>query len=109
MAIQREFAVNQGMFLGLSKASSLPELPPELEQVLAAAKLRATKKVSGMKIYDKHRWKEPDTGKKTKELGGGILSLVKEEVNGEELWNSIKNEIMAMADEVLCYRAKTKK
>lgn len=97
------------MFLGLSKASSLPELPPELKRVLAAAELRATKKVSGMKIYDKHRWKEPDTGKKTKELGGGILSLVKEEVNGEELWNSIKNEIMAMADEVLCYQAKTKK
>ena len=51
-----------------------------------------------MKIYDKHRWKEPDTGKKTKELGGGILSLVKEEMNGEELWNSIKNEIIGMAD-----------
>lgn len=62
-----------------------------------------------MKIYDKHGWKEPDTGKKTKQLGDGILSLVKEEVNGEELWNGIKNEIMAMADQVLCYQAKTKK
>lgn len=77
--------------------------------MLALAKLRATKKVSRMKIYDKHRWKEPDTGKKTKEMGGGILSLVKEEMNGEELWNSIKNEIIGMADQVLCYQAKRKK
>lgn len=76
---------------------------------MAAAELTATKKVSGMKIYDKHRWKEPDTGKKTKQLGGGILSLLKEEVNGEELWNSIKNEIMAMAAQVLCCQARTKK
>lgn len=65
--------------------------------------------MSRAKIYDKHRWKAPDTGKKTKELGGGILSLVKEELNGEELWNSIKNEIVGMADQVLCYQAKTKK
>lgn len=96
------------MFLRLSKASSLTELPPELKLVLASVKLRATKKVSGTKIYDKHRWKEPDTGKKTKELGGGILSLVKEEMNGEELWNSIKNEIIGMADQVLCHETKTK-
>lgn len=44
-----------------------------------------------------------------KAAGGGILSLVKEEVNGEELWNSIKNEIMAVAAQVLCCQAKTKK
>lgn len=63
--------------------------------MLASVMLNATKKVSRKKIYSKHRWKEPDTGKKTKELGG-----VKEGMNGEELWNSIKNEIIRMADQV---------
>lgn len=47
--------------------------------------------------------------KENKGVGGGILSLVKEEMNGEELWNSIKNEIIGMADQVLCYQTKTKK
>lgn len=64
--------------------------------------------MSRAKIYEKHRWKEPDTGKKTKEPGDGILSPVKEEMNGEELWNSIKNEIIGMADQVLCPQSKTK-
>lgn len=46
--------------------------------------------------------------KENKGIGGGILSLVKEEMNGEELWNSIKNEIIGMADQVVL-QAKTKK
>uniref|UniRef100_H3B0L2 Reverse transcriptase domain-containing protein n=1 Tax=Latimeria chalumnae TaxID=7897 RepID=H3B0L2_LATCH len=73
-------------------------------------RLKVTEKVLKTKIYDMDKLKEPDTRKEYKEtMRKNISSLVKEEMNAEETWNSIKNGIMRATEQVLGYKAKMKK
>lgn len=47
---------------------------PELQAVLAVMRLRGTKKVSGVKMYGKHRWKEPEPERRQRGRGWNFVS-----------------------------------
>lgn len=73
-------------------------------------RLKAIKKVPRTKIYEVDKLKETDFRKEYKEdMWKKITYLVKEEMNIEATWNSVKNGIMRIAEQVLGYKTKMKK
>jgi len=97
---------DSGNCTGQHQRVFLSSFHPELQAVLAVVRLRATKEVSGAKMYGKHRWKEPEPGRRQRGAGWNFVSG--EKVNGKGLRNSIKNEIMRTTDPGVCWQAKVR-